>query len=94
MAKGICSRHSVFVDMFLAVKEPIKDVGTQAGHLGASLLLSMIFGLKLYVNHLKLLSFDSGVNHKKVFGFKPSLIDKIVINIHYMHPSPNGRGLS
>ena len=32
LAKGICSRLSVFVDMFLAVKEPIKDVGTRAGH--------------------------------------------------------------
>ena len=32
MAIGICSRPCVFVDMFLAVKEPIKDVETQAGN--------------------------------------------------------------
>ena len=77
MAKGICSQLSVFVDMFLAVKEPIKDVGTRAGHLGASLLLGMLFGLKLYVNYLKLLSFDSGVNDKKYLDSNPRQILKL-----------------
>ena len=32
LAEGICSRLSVIVDMFLAVNEPIKDVGTRAGN--------------------------------------------------------------
>ena len=74
--------------MFLAVKEPIKDVGTRDGHLGASLLLGMLFGLKLYVNYLNLLSFDSGVNDKRHLDFKPSSIYKTLIKIKICTPAP------
>ena len=69
--------------MFLAVKEPIKDIGTRAGHLGASLLLGMLFGLKLYVNYLKLLSFDSGVNDKKYLDLNPRQFVKLWLKLKY-----------
>ena len=49
LAEGICSRLSVIVDMFLAVNEPIKAVGTRAGNCRRFSTARYDIGLKLYL---------------------------------------------